>query len=163
MSIFEYDEAQHLRNVYEDGYKEGFIEGYIEEIAKATIRFKLDINRSRHETAEYIMKEFSLDPKQAEEYLDKYWPEGKKSVSENHRTQVKYVSIFEYNEAEHLHNTYEDGVNYGLKEGAIEEAIELNHDINRSRKETAEYIMKKFSLDPEQVSSSRIFEPESAH
>ena len=61
------------------------------------------------------------------------------------------MSIFEYNEAEHLRNTYEDGVNYGLKEGAIKEAIELNHDINRSRQETAEYIMKKFSLDSKQA------------
>lgn len=74
VSIFEYDEAQHLRNVYEDGYQEGFIQGYIEEIAKATIKYKHDINRSRQEIAEYIMKKFSLYPEQAKEYLEKYWP-----------------------------------------------------------------------------------------
>ena len=76
------------------------------------------------------------------------------SYLKNHRAEVKNVSIFEYNEAEHLRNTYEDGydegVNYGLKEG-IKVTIELNHEINRSRQETAEYIMKKFSLDSKQA------------
>ena len=78
MSIFEYNEAEHLRNTYEDGYDEGVNYGLKEGI-KVTIELNHEINRSRQETAEYIMKKFSLDSKQAEEYLKAYWPEEEES------------------------------------------------------------------------------------
>lgn len=66
MSIYEYDEEEHIRMEREDAFAEGRIEGRIEGVVHTARKF----NATEKEIIKQLMQEFTIDEVKAKEFLD---------------------------------------------------------------------------------------------
>ncbi|MDU7706875.1 MAG: hypothetical protein E7J94_06305 [Clostridium sp.] len=92
MSIYEYDEEKHMRQVKEEGFQEGHQRGIQEghekglqkgvqeghkkgtqEGIKILIDFCREMGFSREDTKVKAAEKFSLEPAEVEKYMKKYW------------------------------------------------------------------------------------------
>ena len=62
MSIYEYDEEEHIRMEREDAFAEGRIEGVVHTARK--------FNATEKEIIKQLMQEFAIDEVKAKEFLD---------------------------------------------------------------------------------------------
>ena len=65
MSIFEYDEEQHMKFIYQEGYDTGIIQGVIETYQDLDVPMNIALQK--------LIKKMNLSLKDAEYYIKKYW------------------------------------------------------------------------------------------
>ena len=65
MSIFEYDEEQHMKFIYQEGYDTGIIQGVIETYQDLDVPMNIALQK--------LMEKMNLSLKDAEYYIKKYW------------------------------------------------------------------------------------------
>lgn len=65
MSIFEYDEEQHMKFIYQEGYDTGIIQGIIETYKELGVPMDIALQK--------LMEKINLSQKDAEDYIKKYW------------------------------------------------------------------------------------------
>lgn len=84
MSIYEYDEEKHMRQVKEEGFQEGHQKGIEEghqkglqegheEGIQVLIELCREVKFSREDTKAKAAEKFSLEPAEAEKYMEKFW------------------------------------------------------------------------------------------
>ena len=71
MSIYEYDEERHMRQMREEGFEDGFDEGKI----AGCIETYQSISASKEAVMEKIMQRYALSREQAQVMMQKYWTE----------------------------------------------------------------------------------------
>ena len=84
VSIYEYDEEKHMRQVKEEGFQEGHQKGIEEghqkglqegheEGIQVLIELCREVKLSREDTKAKAAEKFSLEPAEAEKYMEKFW------------------------------------------------------------------------------------------
>ena len=84
VSIYEYDEEKHMRQVKEEGFQEGHQKGIEEghqkglqegheEGIQVLIELCREVKFSREDTKAKAAEKFSLEPAEAEKYMEKFW------------------------------------------------------------------------------------------
>jgi len=88
VSIYEYDEEKHMRQVKEEGFQEGHQRGIeegrqkglqeghekgVQEGIQVLIEFCREVKFSREKTKAKAAEKFSLEPAEAEKYMEKFW------------------------------------------------------------------------------------------
>ena len=72
VSIYEYDEEKHMRQVKEEGFQEGHLRG-IQEGIQILINFCRKMGFSKDDSKAKVAEEFGLELAEVEKYMEKYW------------------------------------------------------------------------------------------
>lgn len=72
VSIFEYNEEQHLKSEREEWLEKGIEQG-IEQGIKSLIETSMELGSTKQETVERVMKKLQVSREKAEESIEKYW------------------------------------------------------------------------------------------